>query len=268
MRKNFELWQQLQQKLDRVAMMEQVGIFPVVRNKRESCTKIVRLDPNRTNTEELRKLVENVFLSRGKLSPRLVVFTAPDCGECCSRLIAEVAVTLALAEVGKVCLVDAYFHSPCLSEYFDLGNPCGLTEASRLSEPILDFTIPVRTVNLSLLAWASSDAGAESRLPMDDVKKWLDELCLRFDYVLVNAPPLDQFADGIAFGHLADGLVLVLDRSSTEPASALKHLQRLRESRVRVRLAILNYRAIANGRVPCIDPVASMPTSTGRGSWE
>ena len=241
MNRNFELLQQLQRKLESVPMMGQVGCVAVIRNKKNHSTRIVHFDPNCPTPEEVRKLVENIFLSQGRSAPHLVAFAGLDSGACCSRMIARVAATLARTGTLKVCLVDGYFHSPSLSEFFGFENPFGLIEASRLGASILDFTIPVRDGNLSLLPWGSSEAGVASRLALDQVKKSLDGLRLKFDYVLVNAPPLDQFADGIAFGLLADGLVPVFDRSWTELARALKHLERLRESQVRVCLTVLNY---------------------------
>jgi Mrp family chromosome partitioning ATPase len=148
-----------------------------------------------------------------------------------------------------VCVVDAYLHSPSLSEFLGLGNPCGLTEASHLGGPIFNFTIPVRDGKLMLLPWGSCNTGQTRRLALDQVKEWLDELRLGFEYVLVNAPPLDQFADGIALGQLVDGIIPVLDRKSTQPAKALEQLVRLRQSQVRICGAVFNYTHFSKAEV-------------------
>ena len=236
MKRDFELLQEVQHR-ESVPMMERVVSASVVGNQE----RIVDLNRNCSAHEEIRQLVEHIFLPRGKSATRLVAFAGLDSGGCCSRIIAEVALTLARTRTAKTCLVDAYFHSPPLSEFFGLKNPSGLIQASRLGSSILDFTVPVRDGNLSLLPWGSPEAGVPSSLALDQVKKWLDGLCLKFYYVLVNAPPLDRFAEGIAFGQLADGLVPVFDWSSAEPGTVLKHLQRLRESRVRVCVTVLTY---------------------------
>ena len=90
-----------------------------------------------------------------------------------------------------------------------------------------------------LLPWGLCNPGPTRRLALDKVKEWLEELRLEFEYVFVNAPPLDQFADGIALGQLADGMIPVLDRKSAEPA--WEQLVRLRQSQVRICGAVFNY---------------------------
>ena len=207
MSKNFAILHRLQRELESTTMIKAVGIVPVA---------------------------EKSFPSRVTSSPRIVAFAGIDSGECCTRMIAEVAVTLARTDQGKVCLVDAYFHSPSLSEFLALGNPAGLIEASKLEGPILDFAIPVRRGNLSLVPWGSCETSAATYVALGQMKSWLDELCRAFNYVLVNAPPLDQFANAIAFGQLADGLVPVLDGSLAAPAGALRQMERLRQSHVRM----------------------------------
>jgi len=156
-------------------------------------------------------------------------------------MVAEMAQTLARSIAGKVCLVDAYFHSPSLSVFLGLGNPCGLTEASHSGGPISNYTISVRDGKLALLPWGLCNTGRTRHLALDQVKKWLDALRLEFEYVFVNAPPLDHFADGIALGQLADGIVPLFDRKSTDAAKALEQLVRLRESQVRICGAVFDY---------------------------
>jgi len=219
MTKNFASLHRLQKELDSTTMIKRVGIVP---------------------------FAEKIFTSRGTSSPRIVAFAGIDSGECCTRMIAEVAVTLARTDQGKVCLVDAYFHSPSLSEFLALGNPAGLIEASQLAVPILDVTIPVRDGNLSLVPWASCETSTATYLALGQLKSWLDELCRAFTYVLVNAPPLDQFANAIAFGQLADGLVPVLDGSLAAPAGALRQMERLRESQVRICGLVWDYMHVRN----------------------
>ena len=108
MSRNFELLQQLRKQLDAVPIIEPVGIAPVVDKSKVGHPRIVGFDPNCSTPEVLHKFVENVFLSRGKLSPRLVAFAGLESGDCCSRMITELAVTLTRLDIGKVCLVDAY----------------------------------------------------------------------------------------------------------------------------------------------------------------
>lgn len=139
-----------------------------------------------------------------------------------------------------VCLVDAYFHSPSLSEFFGFGIPLGLTDALHLGGSILDFAIPDHEGKLSLVPRGSFPAKSANQHDLDAVKNWLDELRREFDSVLINAPPLNRSADGIAFGKLADGLVPVLKATTTQASVARRVVGNLRTVHLRVVGAVLN----------------------------
>ena len=60
--------------------------------------------------------------------------------------------------------------------------------------------------------------------------------------MLVDAPPLNQYADGSILGQIADGVVLVLEANSTRRESALKAIEALRGAQADVLGAVLNKR--------------------------
>ena len=69
------------------------------------------------------------------------------------------------------------------------------------------------------------------------------ELRKEFDYILVDVPPLNQYADAMAIGQIMDGLVLVVEADSTRKESALKALETLRAAQIEVLGAVLNKRS-------------------------
>jgi Mrp family chromosome partitioning ATPase len=58
----------------------------------------------------------------------------------------------------------------------------------------------------------------------------------------MDAPPLTRYADALTLGQLSDGLVLVLEASSTRREAAIKVSENLRASHVQVLGAVLNKR--------------------------
>jgi Mrp family chromosome partitioning ATPase len=61
-------------------------------------------------------LVQRIFLQTPPNAPRVVVFAAIDPGDGCSQIAASAAESLAaIAPNASVCLVDANFRSPALS---------------------------------------------------------------------------------------------------------------------------------------------------------
>jgi Mrp family chromosome partitioning ATPase len=70
----------------------------------------------------------------------------------------------------------------------------------------------------------------------------VDELRKEFEYVLIDAPALTAYADGVVLGHLADGVVLVLEANVTRREAALRVAQRMHDMRLKVLGAVLNKR--------------------------
>jgi Mrp family chromosome partitioning ATPase len=142
---------------------------------------------------------------------------------------------------GTVCLVDANLRSPSLPEFFGVTNHWGLTDALLKEEPIRNFVEPVYRDNLWLLSIGSLATGSHV-LNSERLKTRFDELRKEFDYVLVDAPPFNQYADATILGQIADGVVLVLEANFTRRESALKVIEAMRGAQIDVLGAILNKR--------------------------
>jgi capsular exopolysaccharide synthesis family protein len=192
--------------------------------------------------EETLKLVQRLFLTPGAKQPRSVSFAGIDRGSGCSRLCSETARALAGNASASVCLVDANFRTPSLPKFFDTTNHWGLTDALLESAPIRSFAKPVLRENLWLLSCGSRIAETPRLLNTESLKSRFAELRKEFDYVLVDAPPLNQYADAMALGQFTDGMVLVLEANSTRKESALKAIESLRAAQIEVLGAVLNKR--------------------------
>ena len=76
----------------------------------------------------------------------------------------------------------------------------------------------------------------------DRLRERLGELREEFDYLVVNAPPLNAFADGMVLGRMVDGVVLILEADTTRREAAVRVTEALRNSRIPVLGAVLNNR--------------------------
>jgi len=74
------------------------------------------------------------------------------------------------------------------------------------------------------------------------MKARIAELRKEFDYVLIDAPPLNSYSDGLVLAHLSDGVVMVLEANATRREAALRVAEDLRAKQVRVLGAVLNKR--------------------------
>lgn len=242
MSKNFELMQQAEIKLHIPLTTGPAASPHVSTGERNGHAKSVRFDLDDVAREESLKLVQSIFLLKGKESPRVVVFAGIDSGSGCSGICAYTAEVLAGHNLGTVCLVDANLRSPSLPVLFGVSNHYGLTDALSKSGPIRDFARVVRSDNLWLLSCGSLASESPSLLNSETMKVRMTELRKEFDYVLMDSPPLSTYADGVTVGQLADGLVLVLEANSTRREAAVKVAENLRSAQIRILGAVLNKR--------------------------
>jgi Mrp family chromosome partitioning ATPase len=192
--------------------------------------------------EECLKLVQRIFLGQRVKLSRAIVFAGIDRGDGCSRICVEAARALAANTSSSVCLVDANFRTPSLSRSFGLADDKGLADSLLEEGAIRSFAKQLKPSNLWLLSGGSLASGSHSLLNSARLQPRLQELRDEFDYILMDAPALNLYADAIALGRIADGVVVVLQADSTRRESALKGLESLRAGHIEVLGAVLNRR--------------------------
>jgi capsular exopolysaccharide synthesis family protein len=194
-----------------------------------------------TELDELTKLVSRVFVS-GSESPRQVMFTGtePDAGG--SRICARTAEVLASHLNGSVCVVDANLRSPSLHEQFGIENHFGLTEALQQAGTIRKYSRSFVGGKLWLVSSGSPVDNWQTLLASRQMQTRMAELRQEFDYVLVDIPPVNLFAEGVMLSRMSDGVILVLKAHSSRREVAQKVVKELKAAKVRLLGAILNER--------------------------
>lgn len=235
MSKHFELMQQL----------EKEQPFDSASNAAPSIafesTRARSAGQRRWADDEALRIVQQIFVQVQK-APHVVVFAGVDHGNGCSQICASVAETLAKNSSQRVCLVEANFRSPALSEIFGTTNHHGLTEALLQKGPISSYAKPVAQENFWLLSSGTLAVDSPSLLSTDLLRARMLELREEFEYVIIDAPPLTRYSDAAVLGQLSDGLVMVLEAESTRREAASVAAASLRSAKVEILAAVLNKR--------------------------
>jgi Mrp family chromosome partitioning ATPase len=190
--------------------------------------------------EEVTKLVQRLFLSGQRT--RQVVFTGTEEGNGCSWICAHAADILASQTAGTVCVVDCDVHYPTLHTEFQVTNHYGLADALVSGEPIRQFAQQLAHPNLWLLSCGASNENSQQFITLDRMRKRMFELRSEFDYVLLDASPLNAGNHAAVLGGWCDGVALVLKANSSSRKAARKSLEELQTANVAVLGAVLNQR--------------------------
>jgi Mrp family chromosome partitioning ATPase len=190
--------------------------------------------------DEALNLVQRIFLMQAQKPPHVVVFAGVEHGSGCSQICASVAETLARVVRRPVCLLEGNFRSPALASTSNMTNDYGLADALVSEEAITIFCKPLAQENLWILSAGALDADSPSLLTSENLRDRFTELRNAFEFVVVDAPPIERFAETIILGQLADGLVLVLEAGSTHREPATEAVSSLRSSNIPILAAVLN----------------------------
>lgn len=191
--------------------------------------------------EEINKLVQRLFLTPGQRT-RQVVFTGTEQGNGCSWVTAHAADMLASQTSASVCVVDCDVHYPTLHTEFQVANHYGLAEALQSGEPVRQFAQQLSRPNLWLVSCGSSNENSQQFLTLDRMRKRMFELRSEFDYVLLDAAPLNSGNHAVVLGSWCDGVALVLKANVSNRKAARKALQDLEIGKAPVLGAVLNQR--------------------------
>ena len=192
--------------------------------------------------KELIKLVLRLFLP-GPQTGQVVVFSAVEPGSGCTFICTRTAEILANQLEEPVCLVDANFRSSGLAEHFEFENAAGTPQDEEWTVmPVGTNYEKTKTSNLWLVSYRPAPADCPRRASLERFQALIDDLRKEFTYVLIDAPPLNEYPDAALLARMADGLVMVLEANNTRRETARKAKDMLDASGIPVLGAILNKR--------------------------
>jgi Mrp family chromosome partitioning ATPase len=205
--------------------------------------------------QQASKLVDRLFPPAGQSGPAAVMFCGIDRGSGCSTVCCQVAEILAARASGAVCLVDASLRAPSLHRKFHLENGPGFSDALVNHQSLQGFAQQIQGSKLWVVTCGSALAVSLTASP-ERLQSQLLTLRTVFDYVLIDAGPVNLSADAIQLGRSVEGAVLVIESNSAKRESARQAKEALKRANIRIFGAVLNNWASPD---PVKDNVAQAP---------
>ena len=201
---------------------------------------VIAHDPDHKRSENLRALrTELLLLNEGTRGANVVAVVSADAGEGRSQLAAELAIVF--AQLGRrTLLVDADMRKPRQHLLFGAINTSGVSQAvSSFEKPIYH---PVTGLPLMhILPAGTVPPNPLELLSGGRFEKLMTEWKNTYEFLVLDTPPISQYADGLAVATLA-GRVLVLGRAQHSAHKSTRELlRRLRTTQAKVLGAVLNH---------------------------
>lgn len=209
-----------------------------------SSAAVVDLDGNGLYAERVREMRTNLRFAvpSGSGAPaRRIAVTSPSSGD--GRTTTAIDLAAALAESGRsVILVDGDLRNPVVADRLGLDEQRRARAHSRGVSTVLlgEHALPeavIGEIPVGAHAIALLPAGPKAPRPgelwaTDRATALFDELGRNFDYVVVDTPPLETYADGANAGALCDGAVLLARIGRTTSAGLRRAIQSLQTANV------------------------------------
>jgi succinoglycan biosynthesis transport protein ExoP len=163
--------------------------------------------PESAEAEALRGLRTSLMLSRLHHPPRVILVASSLPGEGKTTMAVNLAV--ALAQQSPTCVVDCDRRNSVLSSIFNRVFDRGLGDVVAgtvsLAEAVFDTNIP----GLCVVPCGHAADDAYDLGNREAMKETLERLQERFQFVIVDSPPILPYADGRVLSTIVDGVVFV-----------------------------------------------------------
>jgi capsular exopolysaccharide synthesis family protein len=173
-------------------------------------------DPRSQRWQSL--MIESVDSARTALlhasrteSVRVVMVASALGGEGKTSLACHLASSLARAG-RQTLLVDGDMRCPTAHRLFDLPQDPGLSDVLRGDADWADVIRPTAVSRLDLIPAGFCDSEAIQALASECLRKGLDGLRERYDFVVIDSPPVLPVADALMIGQHVDGVILSVMR--------------------------------------------------------
>jgi capsular exopolysaccharide synthesis family protein len=197
-------------------------------------------DPRSKVAEAFRSLRTAVLLSSGgKGKIKVVAVTSASQGEGKSTTCSNLAIVMAQAGA-KVLLIDADMRLGKLRQKHDNNKGSGLSEVLSGIASLEDSIAPSNSVdNLSLL-FAGTPPPFPSELLASGMQDLLEKCRAKFDFVLVDTPPILAVTDPIIVSTITDRTILVVRPTRTGKRALLRAKTVLESSGIRTLGVVVN----------------------------
>ncbi|MPY87927.1 MAG: polysaccharide biosynthesis tyrosine autokinase [Luteitalea sp.] len=160
-------------------------------------------------SEEFRKLAATLHHAQLSEKTKVIMVTSGMASDGKTLTATNLALTLSESYRRDVLLIDADLRRPSLHEIFQVPNVSGLNEALQAAADEKLSTLRVSDT-LTLLPAGRPNADPMSSLTSERMRSIIDEASARFDWVILDTPPVGLLADGNLLADMVDGALLVI----------------------------------------------------------
>jgi capsular exopolysaccharide synthesis family protein len=188
---------------------------------------IVQADPHGPRAEAFRALRTNLQFIDAATHPRSMTFTSSLPGEGKTTTTVNLAISMAAAG-SRVCLVEGDLRRPRMLKYMGLENSVGLTNVLIGQADLDDVLQPFGNSHIQVLGAGQIPPNPSELLGSEAMSRTVRELEAKFDYVIIDAPPLLPVTDAAVLSTITGGTVVIVGCDIVHKEQLTRGLEALR----------------------------------------
>lgn len=181
--------------------------------------------------EQYRKLAATLHQVQVERESKIVMVASAMAGEGKTLTAANLALTLSESFRRRVLLVDADLRRPTVHQLFQIANDVGLNDALAADEERKLALIDV-SPRLKVLPAGRPNPDPMSGLTSDRMRRILDEASTRFEWVVVDTPPIGLLPDAELLARMVNMVVFVIGAGSTPYSMVERAVNAIDRSRI------------------------------------
>jgi succinoglycan biosynthesis transport protein ExoP len=237
-----------QKHVEMVLELPFLGIIPSFSKDQHSSKKItvptskdryVLENPRSSISEHYKTLRTNISFLEAHRPLKTILITSACPKEGKSTNTSNLAIVFSLT--GKrILIIDADMRRPRLHKSFHIKNNLGLSnilaKTCTYEEAIQHTDIP----HIDILPCGPTPPNPSELLHLKNTQQLFKDLESKYDYILIDSPPIGAVSDGLLLSSFLDGVILIIDSAHTPIQAALRAKKNLQNARAHVVGVVLN----------------------------
>ena len=183
-------------------------------------------------TEQYRLLRSRLSSLNGSHGNKVIAVTSTQKGEGKSITSVNLAIVMAEDTKKKVLLIDGDMRKPSIHAFFNCKSEYGLVDLLKNKIDIEPLLISSGINNLTILPGGEPVESPSDIIANPRFKEGIERLKKRFDYIIIDSPPIIPFADMNILGDIVDGILLVVKAETTPKERVLDALKSLNKENI------------------------------------